>query len=31
MPIDRRFDAETKVLHTTLSGMVTLQEIFHLD
>jgi len=27
MPIDRRFDAETKVLHTTLSGMVTLQEM----
>jgi hypothetical protein len=27
MPIARRLDAETQVLHTTISGMVTLQEM----
>lgn len=27
MPIDRRFDADAQVLHTTISGIVTLQEM----
>ena len=27
MPIERRFDAEAQILHTTISGIVTMQEM----